>query len=116
MDQVDASHHLEQFSRYMERVSSPRRCKVDLSWIGPGIGDEIGNGRRRKGGGDLHDIRDANEASYGRDVMNEIEIELTVKRRVDRIRKGNQEERVAVRPCAHHHLGADIATGSWPIF
>ena len=59
--------------------------------------------------GTRHDARDR------RDVADEIEIELVVERRVDRVRRADQEERVAVRRRAHDRLGGDIAAGARPV-
>ena len=50
-----------------------------------------------------------------RDVADEIEIELVVERRVDRVRRSDQKERIAVRGRAHDRLGADIAAGTRPV-
>ena len=50
-----------------------------------------------------------------RDVADEIEIELVVKRRVDRVRGADQKKRVAVRGRPHDRLGGDIAAGSRPV-
>ena len=57
----------------------------------------------------------AADARDRRDVADEIEIELVVERRVDRVRRSDQEERVAVRRRAHDRLGADIAAGARPV-
>src|SRR5262249_15154099 len=45
----------------------------------------------------------------------EIVIELVVEGRVDRVRRGRPEQRVAVRRRAHDPLGADIAAGTRPV-
>src|SRR5262245_42038492 len=50
-----------------------------------------------------------------RNVADEIEIELVVERRVDRVESTAQEERVAVGGRAHDGLGADIAAAPRPI-
>src|SRR6266436_312661 len=47
-----------------------------------------------------------------RDVADEIEIEFVVERRVDRVRRACQEQRVAVRRRLHDRLGTDIAGGT----
>src|SRR5205085_4145891 len=48
-------------------------------------------------------------------VANKLEIELIVERRVDRVRRSDEEERVAVRRCAYDRLGRDIGVGTGPI-
>ena len=62
-----------------------------------------------------HDKGAADDARDRRDVADEIEIELVVERRVDRVRRTDQEERVAVRRRTHDRLGGDIATGARPV-
>ena len=57
----------------------------------------------------------ADDARDRRDVADEIEIELVVERRVDRVRRIDQEQRVAVRRRTHDRLGADIAAGARPV-
>ena len=57
----------------------------------------------------------ADDARDRRDVADEIEIELVVERRVDRVRSRDQEERVAVGGRTHDRLGADIAAGARPV-
>src|SRR5258705_11450384 len=63
----------------------------------------------------LHDMGHAHDAGYWREIADEIEIEFVVKRRVDSIRRGNHEERVAVRRRIHDRLGADVAAGPGPV-
>ena len=48
----------------------------------------------------------AHDAGDRRDVADEIEIELVVERRVDRVARADQQQRVAVRRRAHDRLGA----------
>ena len=57
----------------------------------------------------------SDDARDRRDVADEIEVELVVERRVDRVRRTDQEQRVAVRRRAHDRLGADIAAGARPV-
>ena len=57
----------------------------------------------------------ADDARDRRDVADEIEIELVVERRVDRVRRADQEERVAIRGRTHDRLGGDIAAGARPV-
>jgi hypothetical protein len=51
----------------------------------------------------------------GRDVANEIEIEIVVKRRIDRVRRTDQEQRVTVRRRENDRLGGDIAACARPV-
>ena len=91
------------------------RRHVDLARIGLGIGDELGNRLGRNRWIDHHDEGRADDARDRRDVADEIEIELVVERRVDRVRRQDQEQRIAVRRRAHDRLGADIAAGARPV-
>ena len=59
--------------------------------------------------GTRHDARDR------RDVADEIEVELFIERRVDCIRRADQEQRIAVRGRAHDRLGGDIAASARPV-
>jgi len=49
-------------------------------------------------------------------VSDEIETELVVKRRIDRLCRTDQEQRIAVSRRAHCRFGADIAAGTRAIF
>ena len=60
-------------------------------------------------------LGDADDAGDRRDVADEIEIELVVERRVDRVRRTDQQQRVAVGGRAHDRLGADVAAGARPV-
>ena len=96
------------------RAVAPRG-KIDLARIGLGVGNKLGNRLGRKRWIYHHDGGLAANARDRRDVANEIEIELVVERRVDRVRRIGQQERIAVRGRAHDRLGADVATGTRPV-
>ena len=97
MHHVDAGHHLEQLAGHMRRAPVAGRRHVDLARVGLGVGDELGNGLGRNRRIHLHDVGHAHDARDRRDVADEIEIELVVERRVDRVAATDQEQRVAVR-------------------
>ena len=59
--------------------------------------------------------RRADDARDRRDVADEIEIELVVERRVDRVGRSDQEQRIAVRWRTHDRLGGDIGAGARPV-
>jgi len=50
--------------------------------------------------------------NFIRDIANEVEVQLGVKRGVDRIRRIDQQERVAVGRGVHDRLGADVVAGA----
>ena len=87
----------------------------ELARIRLGIGDELGKRLGRNRGMYHHDEGTADQARDRRDVANEIEIEFVVKRRIDRVRRTDQEQRVAVRSRAHDRLGGDIAACARPV-
>ena len=62
-----------------------------------------------------HDQRRADDACDGHNVAREVEIELVVERRIDRVSVSDQEQRIAVRCRAHNNLSADIAISASPI-
>src|SRR5262245_5864448 len=91
--------------------SDPSRRHGELAGIGLGIRYELG-----KLGWDRwidhHDVGVALDACHWRDIADEIEIELVIERSVDGVPTADQEQRVAVRRCAHDRLGADIAAAA----
>jgi hypothetical protein len=74
IDHVDSSHHLEQLADDMGRTPVAVRRHVDLTRIGLGIGNELGNCLGRNGWMHRRNIRHASNACNRRDVANEIEI------------------------------------------
>ena len=54
----------------------------------------------------------ATDARDRRDIAKEIEAELIIERGIDRVRRTDQEERVAIRGCPHHHFGANVAASA----
>src|SRR5215813_1189013 len=76
--EVDAGHHLEQFTGNMVSGTNAGRRHVDPAGIGLGIDDELGNRRDRHRGMHLYGKRVASNARDRRYVADEIEIELVV--------------------------------------
>jgi hypothetical protein len=112
MNHVDPGHHLEQFASHMCAASDTNRRHADLAWIGLGVGDELGNRLSRDRWIYRHDIWCADDVSDWRDIAKEIEAELIVERRVDRVRRNDPKERMAVGGRAHDGLGRDIAASA----
>src|SRR5262249_5868996 len=96
----------------MGRESGAAGRKIDLAGIGLGIGNELGDCLGWERCIDHHDKGPTDKARDRRDVADEIEIELLVERRVARVPRSNQKERVAVRWRADARLGADIAASA----
>src|SRR5215813_419997 len=62
-----------------------------------------------------HDKGHADDTSDRRDVADEIEIELVVKRGVDRIYRTDRKQRIAIRRRTHDGFGGDIGGSPRPI-
>ena len=77
-DHIDPGHHLEQLAGEMGRGAGPAD-HVDLAGIGLRIGDELGNGFRRKRRIDDHDVGSARARDW-RHVAEEIELEIVIER------------------------------------
>ncbi len=112
---VDAGQHLEQFARHVDRRSVAGRRHVELAGIGLGVGDQFGNRLDRQRRMHHHDVGKANDARDRLHLLHEIEIELVVERGVDRVRRRDQQQRVAVRRGAQHGLGRDIGAAARPV-
>src|SRR5262245_24342672 len=63
----------------------------------------------------VQDERNAINAGDRRGVANEIELEIIVQGRIDRVRSIGEEKRLAVRGRAHRHFGRDIAGSTRPV-
>src|SRR5262245_17831741 len=100
----------------MRPSSDAGRAHVDLTRIGLGISDELGNRRCRNRWIHRHDDGRADDARDRRYVADQIVVELVVERRVDGVVGGYQEERIAVGRCTHDRFGADIAAATWAVF
>src|SRR5262245_20122845 len=109
MYHVDPGHHLEQLTSRMGRGSIAGRRHVDLAGIGLGVGDELRNRRGRKRWMYHNYAGLAANAGDRYDVAEEIEIELGVECRIDRIRRPDQEKRIAIRRCPYDRLGPNVA-------
>ena len=62
-----------------------------------------------------HDVGLAADARDRRDVSDEIEIELVEERRGDRVRRSDQQKRIAVCGRPHDRLGSDAVAASRPV-
>jgi hypothetical protein len=69
----------------MRGDTNAARPHVDLARMGLGIADRLGNRACRKGRLHYQHARRARDAGDRRDVVDEVEIEIFVKRRVDRV-------------------------------
>ena len=92
------------------------RRHVELARIGLGIRNKLGKGFGWNRWIDQHDEGRAVDARNWRDVAYEIEIEVVVKRVIERVRRCDKEKRVAIGWRAHDRLGGDIGGSTRPVF
>ena len=106
---LHAGHLLEQFARDVNRGTQPAGGVVDLAGIGLGVGYELGDGLGGHAGMHGHDVGHGCQRSDVLKVLDHVEVEVVVERRVNRVVRAEQEQRVAVRRRAHHGFGAETA-------
>jgi hypothetical protein len=99
----------------MTGTSDPTRRHGELTRIGLGVSDELGNRLGRNRWVYQHDVGVDNNAGDRGGIANEIKIQLVVQRRVDRVVAPCYKQRIAVRRCAHDRLSADIGAATWPV-
>src|SRR5215472_14779309 len=80
-----------------------------------GISDELGDRLSWNRWIHHHEVGHDNNAGDRRDVADEIEVELLIKRRVHRVRRMDEEERIAIRYRTHDGLRGDIGAGARPV-
>ena len=88
---------------------------MELARIGLSIGDEFGNSFCRDCRIDHHNEGAKAYAGDRHNVTDEIESEVVVNRRIERVRGSNQEQRIAVRRCGRDDFSADIAACARPV-
>ena len=99
----------------MGRTAVAGRGHLDRARMGLRIGDELRNRRRRHRRVDHHDQGFAGDARDRRDVAQEVEAEIGIKRGADRVGRTDQQKRVTVGGGAHDRLGGQIAGGAGPV-
>src|SRR5947208_2453719 len=99
----------------MGRTPVAARRHGDLARIGLGVGEELRSRLGQKRWMYHHNEGYAADTCDRRDVADDIEIELVVERRINRVKCTGQYERIAIRGSAHDRLGADIAATAWPV-
>src|SRR5450432_1283071 len=99
----------------MDRSSNAGGGEIYPTGVGLRVGNKFGYGF----GGKLriHNqyIRRAEERRDRRNVADEVERELLVKRRTDHISRSDQQECVSVRSGTHDHFSPNVGACSWPI-
>src|SRR5262249_57752133 len=75
---VDASHHLEQLAGDVLGSSVAGRSHIDLAWVGPCVGNKVGEGLGWNRGIDLNNKRHPTDARYRGDIPQEVEFEILI--------------------------------------
>jgi hypothetical protein len=88
------------------------RCHIDLARICLGIIDELGNRLGWNRGMNHHDVDRAQQACDRFNITNEIEIKLGIEHRVNRVRRRDEKECVAVGGRPYDRLRADITAAT----
>src|SRR5262249_11085096 len=110
MDQDYRAPPLERLARHMGGSSDTARRYVEFPGIGVGIGDELRDRFRWNRKVRHEQLGNAGDGSDRRDVSDKIKFKIFVKRRVNRVGRSDQEQRVAVGRRTYARLGADIPT------
>src|SRR5262249_61008991 len=99
----------------MLRAADTAGPHIDLAGIGLSVSDQVGNRLRWERRVYHQHAHSADDAGNRRDVADEIETKIVVKRDVPRVICTNHEERIAIGWRPHHRLGGQIAAGAWPV-
>src|SRR3954452_12671083 len=99
----------------MRDPTDATRTVGKLARIGLGMGDELGKRSCWNRWMHRHDKTTAHQTRDWSDVVNEIEIEIVVERRINGIRRSGQQERITIRSGAHDRLGGDVAACARPV-
>src|SRR6516225_571141 len=91
VNQVGPGHHVEQLPENMGRGAHAGGTHVDLARVGLSISDEFRNSFCRDCRIDRHDEGGKVNVGDRRNVTEEIEGEVVVNRRIERVRGSNQE-------------------------
>ena len=106
---VDAAHLFEHLAIEMLWRSDAARTHAKLAGICFCVGDQLAKSFRGKRG--LHDnnANPAIDAGNGRQVSQQIELEIVEERDIPRIDGGQFEQRVSVGWSTNHEFGCDVA-------
>src|SRR5262249_23457822 len=115
MSKINSGHHLEQFACQLTGRAYTSRAHVDLAWIGFGVSNELGDCFSRNGQIDEHQVGHADDPRNWRYVADKAELEIAIERRITRIRKIRQKERIAITSRIHDRLSSDVAACARPV-
>src|SRR5262249_59742832 len=99
----------------MGSAPAAARSHVELARIGLGIRNKLGKGFGWNRWIDQHDEGHPDSARDWRDVADEIETEVVVKRVIERVRRCDKEKRIAIGWRAHDCLSGEIGCGARPV-
>ena len=91
------------------------RRHAELARICLGVGDELRNSCGRNRWVHHHDAGHDDNAGDRRDVTDEMEIQLVIERRVDRLCRTDREQRIAVGGREYDGLGGNVGTSARPV-
>ena len=109
--EVDAGRELEQLHAEMQRAADAAGAILDIAGLGLGKRDEFLDRLGRQIRIDRERVWARCEQRDRRKRLQRVVGQL-VERRVDRMRDGDDQQRVAVGRCFRHQLGADDAAGA----
>ena len=102
---------LEQFHAEMQRAAHPAGAVLDIAGLGFGQRNELLDRFDRQLRVDRERVRARSEQRDRREGLQRVDGQL-VKRRIDRMRDGDDQQRVAVGRRLRHQFGADDAAGA----
>lgn len=97
-------------------ASVARRSHDQPVRVGLRIGDQLRDGPGRHVGMHLQHVLHADDPGHRRHVADEVETQLVVKRRIDRVCRRRHQQRVAVGGGAHDLLRRDVRGRPGPVF
>jgi hypothetical protein len=115
VNEIDARHRLEQLAAQVQRRADAARGEVELAETGLCVGDELGEVLDRQVEIGLHHVGQPHGPGDRHAVVDEVERELLVERRVDRIVGTGEGDGVAVGRSGERELHADVAAGADPV-
>src|SRR5262245_60912572 len=116
MNEANACHHLEQLASYMRKATGAAGAHNDLAGIGLGVLAKLANRSGRTLGMDNDNTRGHCNAGDWRNITDRIVSEGLIKRCIDRVCGGGDEQRVPVRRCADIRFGSEACSGAQAIF
>ncbi len=109
---VDAGLQLEELARDVRRRADADGRVVELARVRLGVRDQLldaGDGNRRV---DDEDLRNHRGEAHRHEIALDVERQLLVELRVDRVRRQREQDRVAVGRRFRDDVGAEIAGGA----